>query len=1129
MRNPVNEYSQPSRILCAVRWKAWAVAVLAICIPCDVFAAITTDTSLGHPAQVLTGPNYLIPETLGKLSGSNLFHSFQTFNISTGESANFTTATPAIANVISRVTGGSLSQINGLLSLTPCAGCGAPNFFFINPAGVTFGEGASIDVPGAFHVSTANFVKFPDGNFHADLNQASTFSSAPPEAFGFLGTTRASVTVNGGAAISTQPLQPISIVGGDVEINNGIVSTVDGGDIRVVALGQDVQVIECTGVLPAAGGNLSILNGGLVSSSSESATDAGYVKVSAGNIAIDGGCCSSSISSMANTGNGNAGSVEVTAANNLSIVDGGTISSDTYGSGTAGSVKVNAGSITIDARESSSFTGIASSANTGSSGNAGSVNVGAGTLLVDGIFSSINALAAAGSSGQTGNVVVNATNSITVSNGGRLAIYNKATAPDPSILTQAALTVMAPTIAFNGGQATATTDGNVNAGLVNVSATENLSIVNNGYITSSTRSSGDAGSVRINAGSITIDGQGSNLFTGIASNTYTGSTGNAGTIEVTAAGNLSLINTGIISSSTKSSGDAGSVKINADSITIDGQGSTIDGQESSLGTGIASNTYTGSAGNAGVIEITAAGNLSLINTGIISSSTRSSGDAGSVKIIAGSISIDGQGSSLWTGIASDTNSTGNSGAIEITIAGNLSFVNGGYISATTISSGNAGSIKINADSIFMDRLGSPKATFIVSNAGFGSTGNAGTVEVNAAGNLSIVNGAYIASDARSSGNAGSVKVNAGSITIDGQGSLWTGISSDTVEGSGNAGSVEVTASGNLSIINNGKISSQTYCAGSAGLVNVNAGTLWVDGPGSSISALAEDGSSGQTGNVVINATGSITISNNGQFSIQNNASVANSSEITPTSISIAAPRITLLNSPYAITTSSTGNIAAGSINITASDRLYLDLSAITTTSNLGNGGTIDITTVMLRLDNSQIATSVLGLTGNGGNIASNANALVLNTGFIQANTAAANAIGGTVSIATQNLVPSGNTLFLGGSTSYPYQPGVFGFNVIQAAAPTGVSGAVQTTTPVLDVSGSLGGFYVQVIDTGGLSRSPCQTTEGSSLAQSGRGGLPPSASGLLRAEPTGLPFKNGHHAGSRAENMSVALSDWWCG
>ena len=54
-------------------------------------AQIATDASLGMAARSLTGPAYAIPQSLGRLSGANLFHSFQTFNIGSGESATFST------------------------------------------------------------------------------------------------------------------------------------------------------------------------------------------------------------------------------------------------------------------------------------------------------------------------------------------------------------------------------------------------------------------------------------------------------------------------------------------------------------------------------------------------------------------------------------------------------------------------------------------------------------------------------------------------------------------------------------------------------------------------------------------------------------------------------------------------------------------------------------------------------------------------------------------------------------------------------------------------------------------------------------------------------------------------------
>ena len=189
-------------------------------------AQIRTDGSVGAAAQSLAAPGgqYTIPQSLGRLAGANLFHSFKDFNINSGESATFTTSSIGISNVISRVTGGSVSNINGTLALR--AADGAPAFWFINPAGVAFGQGASIDLPGAFHVSTAHYLKFPDGKFYSDTQKVSTFSSAPPEAFGFLGTSRASIEVNAGAQLSNRD-STLNLIAGDI--------TIDGGEVRNAA------------------------------------------------------------------------------------------------------------------------------------------------------------------------------------------------------------------------------------------------------------------------------------------------------------------------------------------------------------------------------------------------------------------------------------------------------------------------------------------------------------------------------------------------------------------------------------------------------------------------------------------------------------------------------------------------------------------------------------------------------------------------------------------------------------------------------------------------------------------------------------------------------------------------------
>ena len=72
---------------------------------------VVVDNSFGN-AGALTGPNFKIPDTLGKTAGGNLFHSFADFNIQTGESATFT-GPDSINNILGRVTGNKASAIDG--------------------------------------------------------------------------------------------------------------------------------------------------------------------------------------------------------------------------------------------------------------------------------------------------------------------------------------------------------------------------------------------------------------------------------------------------------------------------------------------------------------------------------------------------------------------------------------------------------------------------------------------------------------------------------------------------------------------------------------------------------------------------------------------------------------------------------------------------------------------------------------------------------------------------------------------------------------------------------------------------------------------------------------------------------
>jgi large exoprotein involved in heme utilization and adhesion len=339
------------------------------------------------------------------------------------------------------------------------------------------------------------------------------------------------------------------------------------------------------------------------------------------------------------------------------------------------------------------------------------------------------------------------------------------------------------------------------------------------------------------------------------------------------------------------------------------------------------------------------------------------------------------------------------------------------------------------------------------------------------------------------------------LTIEGGLSKFpTGISSRAqYPSSGDAGAIVIEVHGKLRLLGGGVITSRTNDVGRGGEVTIRAGSIDVDGLESQVGAVATRNSTGQPGSVTVIANGGMTLTNGGALTIENSGNNANPTTVAASKLEVQAAVLTLDGG--AIKANSTGNVAAGTIQINASERLNLSQSSITTSANTGNGGSINVSGgKLVTLNNSQITTSVLGATGNGGDIELKADALILNSGFIQANTAASNASGGLVNIDVKTLIASGSTLFVGGQSAYDYTPGVFSFNVIQAAAPTGVSGAIDITSPVLDLSGSLGRLNAQVMDDIVLGRNPCQVSAGSSLSQAGRGGLPVSYRGLLRAE-----------------------------
>ncbi|MDJ0554265.1 MAG: CHAT domain-containing protein [Microcoleaceae cyanobacterium MO_207.B10] len=167
--------------------------------------------------------------TGGKRSGDrrNLFHSFTRFNLEENQIVNFISK-PNIENILTRVSGGDASVINGLIQVSG----GNSNLFIMNPAGIIFGANARLDVPASFVVTTGSGIGFNSGWFNATGTNNYDILTGNPSAFSFPMSTHG-VILNEGE-LTVEPGENITLLGGTI-INTGTISA-PGGEITISAV-----------------------------------------------------------------------------------------------------------------------------------------------------------------------------------------------------------------------------------------------------------------------------------------------------------------------------------------------------------------------------------------------------------------------------------------------------------------------------------------------------------------------------------------------------------------------------------------------------------------------------------------------------------------------------------------------------------------------------------------------------------------------------------------------------------------------------------------------------------------------------------------------------------------------------
>ena len=691
---------------------------------------------------------------------------------------------------------------------------------------------------------------------------------------------------------------------------------------------------------------LDIRNTGRVSSATLGEGNAGSIEISASDrilIDSDGPAIARDraagiFSNVAANGVGNAGSITIQTPI-LEIRNLGLISALSSGRGNAGSIQIDSSNyILIDLDEAaldSVFpSGIFSSVNPNSIGNAGSITIQTPILEIrnTGQISSSTV-----GEGNAGNVQINASNRILID------------ADEPAIERE-----------FGTG-IYSTVDSNAigNAGSITIQ-TSILEIRNDGQIISSTFGEGDAGIVQIEASDrILIDANelafDNRIGTGISSSVEANAMGNAGTITIQTP-ILEIRNSGQIGSSTFGEGNAGSVQIEAsDRILINVDEVALDSRES---TGIFSAVEPNAVGNAGSITIQTP-ILEIQSKGEIASDTRGGGNAGSVEIIASDrILIDADEApldrSFGGGIFSNVNpgAIGDAGTITIQTP-ILAIRNTGEITSATASEGNAGSVEITASNhIFIDN------GKIFSRVDEEAIGNGGNVNITTP-ILDIQNEGQISAENLNSDNGGDVMIEADFLNLENQSTILTSTES------GNGGNIRLRIADILQLQEHSNVSATTQSGRGGNILVADVDTVALTN--STISSSAE--TTGRAGRLRIDASDRITLSGTSSRS-QSGGLLVTSQQRRGGDLTVQTRELIVAEGARISASTHTGRAGSVSINVTNALQLTgtgTELSAQANASG-GRAGNINITANHLSIDDGAAILASNQDAQTGGNI-----------------------------------------------------------------------------------------------------------------------------------------------------------------
>ncbi|MBW4628831.1 MAG: filamentous hemagglutinin N-terminal domain-containing protein [Brasilonema octagenarum HA4186-MV1] len=613
-------------------------------------AQVIPDGTLPNNSSVQTeGSSFNI--TGGTQAGSNLFHSFREFSVPTNSTAFFKNSTD-IQNIISRVTGGAVSNIDGLIRAL-----GTANLFLINPSGIIFGQNARLDIGGSFVATTASAIQFGNQGFFSATNpNTPELLTINPSAFLFNQIRAASIQNNSIADSGFNPSSEFTATG--LRVPDGKSLLLVGGDINMDG-----------GGLFAFGGRVEL--GGLAN---------------AGTIGL----------------NGNGNNLSLSFPDNVERSDvflsNGALVNVRAGNG--GSIAVNARNLKMTAK-SSLLAGIESRLGSNNS-KAGNIEVNATAAINLNNKSEISNQVLAQANGQGGNVNINAS-TLQVSGGAQVGVATFGVGKGGNLRVDAQDVQLIGTSSdgfLSGLFASAEPNSTGDAGDLTMK-TNTLLVRDGAVVNGGTFGSGKGGNLTVDASDVQLIGESADrqFSSGLFASANLNSTGDAG--DLTMKTNTLLVRDGAqVGAGTFGSGKGGNLTVDASNVQLIGESA-----DNRVSSSLFASAGPDSTGNAG--DLTIKTNTLLVrDEAQVTAGTFGSGKGGNLTVDAFDVqligrSADGQfRSGLFA--SAQPNSTGDAG--DLTIKTNtLLVLDGAGVNVQSLGTGTAGNMTLNARSIRLDK------------------------------------------------------------------------------------------------------------------------------------------------------------------------------------------------------------------------------------------------------------------------------------------------------------------------------------------------------------------------------------------------------------------------------------------